>query len=177
MELVPLTEPLPAVRTALSGPELLRKLDALARRGKLAGYEPGKGAGETRFSAAAFGAPFDGRLEGRLAGGRVVFAARIKPLWPWVFAVVMVLSVWPGVLLAESLVASYFGATAASWTWWWYMPLTAPTTPWAIWWSVKRSRALIHDDAHRVVRKLAGELGAEVVAEAGPEVVRAGASG
>lgn len=163
-ELVPVTVPLPRLAVSLSGPELLRRLDALARKGKLPGYTPGAtdGTGPT-FSCAAFGTPFDGRLEARLADGRLSFAARLKPLVPWLFSVFMVLSVWPGVLLAESLIATYFGSVAASWTWWWYMPLTAPATPWAIWWAIKRSRALVHDDAHRVVAKLATDLGVEVL--------------
>jgi hypothetical protein len=100
----------------------------------------------------------------------VEFSVAIKPLLPWVFAVMLVLSVWPGVLLAESLMTTYFGRAVGSWTWWWYLPLTAPTTPWAIWWSVRRSRALIHDDAHRVIAALATELRAAV--EPGPGTER-----
>ncbi len=88
------------------------------------------------------------------------FDARIKPLIPLIFAVVLAASVWPGVVLTESMIASFFPtSTAWRYTWWWYMPLTLPFAPWAFWSALKRSRASIHDSAHRAIAKIAGELG------------------
>jgi hypothetical protein len=169
------------VRTKLAAAAVVARLDALARRGKLAGFVPAKGGSGDLFYASAFGTPFDGELvcryetavqggsagAGGSAGGTLVFHTRLKPTIPWVFFALLVLSVWPGVLLAESLMASYFPAGWSVWTWWWYIPLTLPTVPWGMWWGLKRSRALVHDEAHRVVRRISAELGADAPAAHG----------
>jgi hypothetical protein len=69
-------EALPSVRTPLDGATIVARLDAAARRGKLAGFAAGAGGAgaggagagggaEPLFCADAFGAYFDGVLEAR----------------------------------------------------------------------------------------------------------------
>lgn len=72
----------------------------------------------------------------------LTFEVRLKPLWPTVFVVAMVLAIWPGVMLTESLLASIFQHTPWMWayTWWWYMPLSIVGCPWAIWDVFRKSR-------------------------------------
>lgn len=161
--LVPLSVPLGSVRTARSAAEIVKTLDTAARRGRLAGFEPNSRGNSECFRAAAFGTPFDGVLIGRLAEGSLRFETRLRPLMPMGFALVLAASVWPGVVLTESMIASFFPSSSAwKWTWWWYIPLTLPFCPWVFWSAVKKSRATVHDSAHQVIAKIAAELGGKV---------------
>jgi hypothetical protein len=151
--------PLPMVRFECAPEEVIRRLDATARRGRLPGFmSPGPSG--SLFSVAAFGSPWDGVVEARLrervgAGCLIEPRCRLKRLGPAIFGVVLALSIWPGVLLTESLIASYFPAGWSKWTWYWYLPLTIPTMPWALWWSIRTSRAQVHASAYRAVLAIA----------------------
>ncbi|MCW5764505.1 MAG: hypothetical protein KIT68_00850 [Phycisphaeraceae bacterium] len=177
--IVPLRVPLPELVAPYGLAEVEARLDAAARRGRLAGFETiGRSqpdpVGQDVFEASAFGAPFDGVLIATCEqvlpdGGTVLsFRAHMKPLMPWVVAVVLVLTVWPGVVVTESMLASMFPTWDWLWgtTWYWYLALTAPFVPWVLWRSVSRSRAVIHDSAHKAVASVAKELGAEFRAAA-----------
>ncbi len=96
------------------------------------------------------------------AGATLAFDVRLKPLWPTVFVVAMVLAIWPGVLLTESLLASLFPHTPWTWayTWWWYMPLSIVGCPWAIWDVIRRSRRGTRLSAREAIAGIAKELGA-----------------
>lgn len=161
--LVPLDVPLGTVRTARSAAEIVKTLDTAARRGRLAGFESNSRGNSECFRAAAFGTPFDGVLIGRLVEGSLRFETRLRPLMPMGFALVLAASVWPGVVLTESMIASFFPSSGFwKWTWWWYIPLTLPFCPWVFWSAVKKSRATVHDSAHQVIAKIASELGGKV---------------
>lgn len=166
--------PLGLVRTALSPAEIVERLTTASKRGRLAGFQAGSdgalGQGGVLFRAAAFGSPFDGELiatveSAKGAGGatRLRFQKRMLRLWPVGTAAVLVASVWPGVVLTESLIATLFvHSTLASWTPYWYLPLTVPFVP-VVWWQVMgRSRKSIAESAHATVAKIAAELGGTV---------------
>lgn len=182
---MPISVPLPRVRVAgLSLPEALARLDTAARRGRMAGLalpEPGapRRAGAPLFSVAAFGTPFDGLLEAfadgpapasavggaeRASGVEMTlrFRVRLRPLVPAVFLAVLILSIWPGVLLMDSFLGLIPGSSTWWPTWWWYVPLMVATSPlaWRTAWG--RSRATAHDSGHRMVAKIARELGGTV---------------
>lgn len=154
-----LDAPLPLVRFDHAPDEVIRRLDTAARRGKLPGFAS-PGSTGSLFSVAAFGTPWDGVVEAhvreRMGNGCLIEPrSRLKRLGPVIFGIVLALSIWPGVLLTESLIASYFPAGWSKWTWYWYLPMTVPTMPWALWWSIRTSRAQIHDSAHRAVQAIA----------------------
>lgn len=150
------------IETPLDPGAVLTRLEGAARRGKLAGFT--HGSGEVLFSVSDFGTPFESVLEARrvdaagLGGGtRMALRARIKPLWPIVFAVMLVLTIWPGVWLTDSLMRTYFPGYDVR-TWIWYLPLTAPFCPWGFWSAIKRSRASARADLETMVPKIAGIL-------------------
>lgn len=129
----------------------------------MAGFEKGAGRGAL-FEVEAFGSPFDGVMRAYASEGtggtELRFEAGLKPLMPWVVGAVLVLTVWPGVWLTESMLASLAPSWTWLWgtTWWWYLPLTAPFVPWMMWRTLKQSRALVHDSAHKAVEAVKKEV-------------------
>lgn len=154
-------EPLPAVASPLSPDDALARLATASTRGKLPGFQRGPGGVQPLCTLDAFGTPFDGALalyaDTANAGLGCTLRpdVRLKPLMPAVFAAVLILSIWPGVVLTESLVASFIPGDFWKWTWWWYLPLTIPTAPWAMWVALKRSRASVDASAREQLAKVA----------------------
>jgi len=148
---------LPTLYSALSPEEVIAALDVSARKGKLPGFaaEPPRRA----FLIADFGKPFESTLIGEMAEAtdrpgmksRIAFSVRMKPTMPTVFMLVLIASVWPGILLTDSMLRMYF-----SWytipTWWWYLPMTVPFVPFAWWKAWKVSRASGHAEAEEIIR-------------------------
>jgi hypothetical protein len=152
---------LPAITTPHDSAECKRRAERLSKRGKLPGYEPDPGL----FACAAFGAPFDYRLVANHAEGRLTFRAeRLKKL-PAIYAIVLAITVWPGVVFTDSLLNTWFGWYPNAWwfTWAWYIPLTLFPIPW-IWRSVARkSRASALGHAYEQIEKLAATMDGELV--------------
>ncbi len=159
-------QPLPEIRTELAEAQVLERLETAARRGRLPGFlrMPGSTAGG--FVADAFGTPYDGELRGEVSrsGSQTVvrFSTRLKPKMPAIFLAILIVTVWPGVVLTESMLASLLPGWGWLWrtTWYWYLPLTVPFVPWLMWSTLKRSRAAVHASALEQVGKIATELGA-----------------
>jgi hypothetical protein len=134
---------LPALATPLGRDEILRRLDAAARRGKLAGFAARSGA--DLFEVVAFSAPFEHVLVARPTGGtpaRLTFRPRMLQKMPLIFAVVLVLTLWPGLPLTHSMLVTYF-----SWYRWseaitaaWYVPLTVLPVFWWLPRGIRKSR-------------------------------------
>ena len=163
---------LPIIFSPLSGVEILARLDGAARRGKLPGFH--KGQNDSLFHLADFGSPFESALDATAvptgAGTSLSFELRLKPLMPWVFVACLVLSVWPGVWLTDSMLKTYFISWYTMSFWWtcaWYMPLTVPFVPIAILQSLRRSRASAKHAAMELITKVRALVG-----EAEPEVRR-----
>lgn len=152
-------EPLPEVPTSLTAEEITRRLDAAARRGRLPGYSTGGPGRGTLFEVRDFGGPIEGVLRARLQNGVLRFDVAMQPRLLIVLAVILALSVWPGVWLTESLIASLF-PTSGIWKWtaWWYLPLSIGTAPWALWTVMTRSRRSIDAGARELIGKIAAEL-------------------
>ncbi len=143
----PLNGDLPAVLTHLSPIEAVTALDSASRRGKLAGFHKGSPRDPSAlFHITDFGAPFESVLEARStpghdAGGcELRFSLRIKPFMPTVMVVILILTVWPGVWLADSMLRAYFTSYAYS-TWIWYVPLTVLSIPFIVLPTFRRSHA------------------------------------
>jgi hypothetical protein len=149
---------LPALTTGLGPEEIVRRLDGAARRGKLAGFVPRSG--EDLFEVEAYSAPFDHVLVARLTGGpeaRLAFRLRVLPKLPLIYAVVLVLTLWPGLPLTHSMLVTYFswyrwgaGVTAA-----WYVPLSVLPVLWWLPRAVRKSRAEAARAAKEQVLRLA----------------------
>jgi hypothetical protein len=129
---------LPDLRTALPPDAVLARARALSKRGKLPGFADAPA--PDLFSADAHGHPFDRRLIATAAaepgGTRVRFRLAWKPRTPAIFGVVLLVSIWPGLPITDSLLVSYSRwyeglVSPDGWfrTWMWYLPLTVLPVP------------------------------------------------
>lgn len=157
---------LPALVCPLDEAAIVARLDEAARRGKLPGFAGAPMAG-VLFTITDFGTPFESVLvaTAHCAEGvtRVTFKVRLKPLMPAVFAAALVVTVWPGVWLTDSLLRTYSSwyMSLPDWaTYAWYLPLTAPFCPPAFMAAVRRSRAAAAAEARELIDKVASLLGA-----------------
>jgi hypothetical protein len=153
---------IPSVVTPLTREQILDRLGNMSKRGKLPGFVRVGVSGPVLFRAEAFGEPFEGVLEARAEGDSATtlrFAYRMLPKLPWIFGVVSLLTIWPGVILTDSLMKTYFpGFTASVPTSWWYLPLTVLPLPlmWRSW--MRKSRTLGMASAQEQAAKIAAEL-------------------
>lgn len=162
----PIRDPLPTVRSPLAPAAILERLSIASRRGRLAGFHAGPGSSE--FRATLFSEPFDHELHARIeatpeGGSTLTSTARMLPKVPVIFAVVLVATVWPGVVLTDKMIPGEWGWID---TWIWYVPLTALPLPW-LWvkW-MKKCRAAAGVSAYELLHKLATELEGQVDAPA-----------
>ena len=161
------TAEMPALRITATGQAIVQKLEEAAKRGRLAGFE--RGSGDVLFKTCAFASPFDGELHARATASgdatELRFSTRMKQKLLWVFIVVLVLSIWPGLPITESLLASLLPSLPWLWksTIWWYLPLSIIGSPWAVYSAVKKSKAEMAVSAVEMVGKIQKELGAQTV--------------
>jgi len=169
--------PLPTIVSPVPAEQIPALLDAEARKGRLAGLVTNAEGSGRQFAVRDFGHPFEGVLTGliesvRPATGdttndsapvgdqsRVTFTLKLKPMLPIVFATVLIASVWPGVLLTDSMLKTYFTWYTIP-TWWWYFPLTIPFIPFAWLKAMRRSRESMHTEAAEIVARIDGVLNA-----------------
>lgn len=151
-----------ALVVALPRDEVVARLDALARRGKLP--ECTLNRGNIVFSVQAYGAPFDSVLEGIARPGiqplRIDLRLRMLPKLPLIFALVILLTIWPGVWLTDSMLRTYFGTWYDFQTWMWYLPLTIIPLPWTLRGMVRRSRLAARLSAAEILADITPALGA-----------------
>lgn len=155
---------LPAITSPLSPTEAVDRLDRLSKRGKLPGFERDTAGSRSAFRALIFGAPYDRELrasahaiDGAPAGGCTIRAQSVLKLkLPAIVAVVLILSVWPGLPLTDSMLKTYF-----SWyripTWWWYLPLMLLGLP-PLWKQWKNSERVAAEETEQLLRKIAEEI-------------------
>ncbi len=137
--------------------------EALARAGKLPGF---KRLAPTSCSSRIFGQPFDRDLlvdASDSANGSVVnLHTRLRRKFPVIFAVVAILTVWPGVWLTDSLIQTYF-SSASSWvikTWMWYLPLSIIPLPFAARSMWRKSQHAAAEHFAEVQQRIAQAVGA-----------------
>lgn len=148
----------PTLRSGLSAAEVLDRLDRLSRRGRLPGYHATPSGG---FKVALFAEPIDRELiatiEPDAAGVVIRFRARMKRRMPAAFAATIVVSIWPGVHLVDSLIP-------ASWGWWptwtWYMPLVILPIPATVPGMLGKSRRRAEEHLAEQVERIAGAIDA-----------------
>lgn len=153
------------VRTDRASETVLETARLMSRNGKLPGFRETGATGEL-FRCAAFGKPFDSELvvraeEGEGTGCVLSGEVRLKPALPWVFAVVTALSIWPGVLLMDSLMNAWFRwYPVETWvTYAWYVPLTVLPLPWMVRKVLRQSRASAWGHAMETREKIVKRVG------------------
>jgi len=130
---------LPELSSPFDSPKTLAKIQALSRRGKLPNFaakpsdSPSIG-----FSISAFGHPFDHILRATIVptttGSSITFSLTMARRVPIIMAVVILLTIWPGVWLTDSMLTTYFSGYDFA-TWMWYIPITVAPIPfmWRKW--------------------------------------------
>lgn len=152
------------LRSPLAPDDALAALAQAGRRGKLPGFERREG---PAFRLDCDAVPFEYEIRAEVhpdsAGSRVVLRARRRPLFPWIFAVTLILTVWPGVWLTDSLLDVYW-TTYARWsdampwlTYAWYLPITALPLPW-LWRSLTRKSAAMAGESAAKARESVREV-------------------
>lgn len=114
---------LPEVRVSLDEAQIVDRLGAAAKRGKLPGFRaPGPRGG--LFVVDAFGNPFDRDMEARIEGEgsdrRLRFSTHLRWPLPVLFAVVLLLTIEPGRWMTDRMIPGEWGWID---TRWWYYPL------------------------------------------------------
>ncbi len=168
---VPLTGPLPGVRSGLLAAEILSRLNTVSRRGKLAGYVA---RGAAKIEVAAFGEPFDHDLrgvieassgvggEGAVGGSEIRFSLHMRPKLPVIYVLLIAVSVWPGVWLTHSMLVTYFSWYTIQ-TWWWYIPLTVGPLFWMVPRMITKSRVAVRVSALEQIKKIGAAVDGVVV--------------
>ncbi|MFG0258355.1 MAG: hypothetical protein ACF8GE_10675 [Phycisphaerales bacterium JB043] len=135
----------------------LTTLESLAKRGKLPGYEARS---DTSFRVDAFGNPFDADLLGTIRSREpltISFELRVRRTMPLVFSIITILTIWPGVLITDSLIPG-------EWGWWpthyWYLPLTIIPTPWLAISLARKTRTTTRAHAQEQIKAICASLDA-----------------
>lgn len=152
--------PPPPLTVDLAPAEIIRRLEALARRGKLADFAETRG-GPAIFTLIAYGQPFDYTLTASAAqeGSRTTLTYRLQrqPKAPAITAAVLAVTIWPGVWLTDSMLRTYWSSYDFA-TWMWYLPITVLPLPW-FWLRVsRRSQAAAEAHAAELAETIRAEL-------------------
>lgn len=154
--------PPPPLTVPLAPEAILARLDTLARRGKLGDFHAAPA--PNIFAITAYGEPFDHHLTAAAtqADGSttITYALSILKRMPTIAAIVIALSIWPGVWLTHSMVVTYFESYPSSiWiTCAWYLPLSALPVPWMWVRMIRKSRAAAEKHATELAAAIATEL-------------------
>ncbi len=119
------------------------------------------------FDVADFGRPFESNMIAEVESEspgctKLRFSLRAKPAVPLIFFLGLVLSVWPGVWLTDSMLRSYFTGYDYK-TWMWYLPMTVPFVPWGMWSAWKKSRASAFNEALDILDKISAIVDGRLV--------------
>ena len=95
------TQQLPTIETTLEPSEVVDRLKVRSKRGKLAGFDEHSKSGIA--AVAAYGSPFDSILTLHCTDHTVSFQATLAKKIPTIFAIALVLTVWPGLPLTARL--------------------------------------------------------------------------
>lgn len=132
------------ISTEMTREQVLATLTERAKRGKLAEFAKGNlGKIPCDFSVDAPAVPFDYRLVATMSDQKAPTTGTLIELrlvrlskMPILFALILAVTIWPGVWLTDSMLTTYFG-WYSSWTqsmpwltYAWYLPITALPIPW-----------------------------------------------
>lgn len=150
----------PGIRAESDPAAVMEAISTASKRGRMPGF---RRTGDSTFEVALFGSPFDRMLVGRIEaaeGGAIVrFDVRTPPLLPWIFAVLLIVSIWPGIVLVDHLIPGDWGWWP---TWWWYLPLTIIPTPFTWQWAMKKTDATTYASSQETLAAIAKEVGGRI---------------
>ncbi|MGH7243505.1 MAG: hypothetical protein ACREJD_08830 [Phycisphaerales bacterium] len=154
-----------SILTPLAAGKISEKLLQMSQRGKLPGFAATPGG----FGALAYGWVYDFDLTGTFGGTdgatRIGFALKVKPKMPWIIAVTLALSVFPGVWITDSMLSIYFDWYPKEFwkTCVWYLPMSIIPIPWVWKSAMNRSRAAAEESGRELIGRIAAELGGQIV--------------
>lgn len=152
-------EGLSGLSVTLAPDEIRARMDVASRRGRVPGCHRGEGL--TLFVVDGCGTPFEHHLVARGTpegnGTRVTFSLERRMKMPLIFAVLLIVTVWPGVHFMDQLIPGEWNWIP---TWTWYLPLSIVPTPWFWVSTARKSRAMAEEDARGLIEKIRAELGA-----------------
>ena len=142
----------PALTITCSPEQALERLEQAAKRGKLPGFE--RGAAGHLFEVDAYGAIFEYGLRAQASTSKgnttLAFSLVLRRKIPAIFGVVLLLSIWPGMPMTDSMLRTWstWYDSLPSWaTQAWYVPLMVLPLPW-MWLSwVRSSRRAANEQA------------------------------
>lgn len=153
---------LPTVLTPLGTTNAMDRLRTASKRGRMPGFQP---LGPDTFAVDLFGHPWDRTLVGTIRpegpGSRVTFAPRSRRVTQFVWAVILIATVWPGVILTDTLIPSSWGWIGQN-VWTWYLPLTILANLWTWIWAVKNTEKTTRVSAAETIPAVATEVGGRV---------------
>lgn len=149
--------PFASIRTPKSSQEIVSLLEAHAKKGKLPGFEP-KGV-QGLFRVDAFGMSVDYDLvahaTGDASGTELTFTLVSQRKFHLVMAISIVLTIWPGMWMTDSMLRTWFRSYDFA-TWMWYVPIMILPLPW-LWYSVTlKSRKAASEHAREQLTTIAG---------------------
>lgn len=138
-------------------------LDSLAKKGKLPGFES---LSAESFKVDAFGNPFDADIVATVRSTEpliIDFELKIRRTMPLVFILVTLLTIWPGVLITDSLIPG-------EWGWWptmyWYLPLTILPLPFVTRTIVRSTRTTTRTHAQKQIKSICEATGCQATGDA-----------
>lgn len=167
----------PPLHTPLTPNEVVERVGKRSKAGKLAGYTlitPASADGAT-VRVLAFGGIYDHELicavtpgpggtggsggpGGPGGGSTIAFDLRVLRKMPIIAAVMIIVTIFPGLPLTHSMLSLYFDWYTIQ-TWWWYMPLVVLMLP-MMWKQYKMARREALQHAQETIGKLRAELDA-----------------
>jgi len=156
----------PIVRAPIAPAEAMRGLDRASKQGNLPGFEQ---RGDDQFRALVYGEPFDRELLGTISGDangcKIDSQLRLLKKMPVLSIVLVVVSIWPGVWLTDSMIQTYwsgypnsFWVTAA-----WYLPLTVIPLPWMLRSMWRKSEGIAREELVKTMAKIERAVGGSSV--------------
>lgn len=157
---------LPTVRAEAGAAEVMARMRNASKRGKMPGFR--EVAGGRTFAAGVFGLWWDHELVGEVEESGSVGDASVirlrgrqKQVLPAVLIAVLVLSVWPGVLLMDTLIPSSWGWIGTH-VWWWYIPLTVVSNVWTWVWASRKNELATRISALETIDAIVKAVGGRI---------------
>lgn len=163
----------PVLRSPLPTREVVERLSRQSKKGKLPGFKllrkPTSDTDEGGVRLLVFGGIYDHEMLVRVvpagAGAELLMRVRLLLKMPMAAIAILVLTVFPGMYLTDSMLSTYFEWYTIE-TWWWYMPLVLLMLP-MMWKQYTQARAEAKREAAELCEKLAQLVDAVSVATAG----------
>lgn len=142
------------IETPLSAQEAKSRMQTLSKKGKLPGFVPECDDG--LFSVAAHGMPFDSVLIFNHRDGALMPTLKLARMMPTIFAILLMVTIWPGLPLTEGFLGSFqwytdLAARFGIETWYWYLPLTILPTPFVWRNAIRKSKQSAFESARETM--------------------------